>query len=76
MLGNPCKKMCIRDSYVAGATNRFVTITGNVFLKNDIAENMSGLQWLLETHMKRKVPKTQKAQQEVHKSYLSDERCV
>ncbi|MFR4580269.1 MAG: hypothetical protein ACLT76_12165 [Clostridium fessum] len=61
------------EVYVAGATNRFVTITGNVFLKNDIAENMSGLQWLLETHMKRKVPKTQKAQQEVHKSYLSDE---
>ena len=58
---------------MAGATNRFVTITGNVFLKNDIAEKMSGLQWLLETHMKRKVPKTQKAQQELHKSYLSDE---
>lgn len=61
------------EVYVAGATNRFVTITGNVFLKNDIAENMSGLQWLLETHMKRKVPKIQKAQQELHKSYLSDE---
>lgn len=60
------------EVYVAGATNRFVTITGNVFLKNDIAENMRGLQWLLETHMKRTVPKTQKAQQELHKSYLSD----
>ena len=39
------------EVYVSGATNRFVTIIGNVFLKNDIAENMSGLQWLLETHL-------------------------
>lgn len=44
------------EVYVAGATNRFVTITGDVYLKNKIAENVDGLQWLLDTYMKRKVP--------------------
>lgn len=44
------------EVYVAGATNRFVTITGDVYLKNEIAENIDGLQWLLDTYMKRKAP--------------------
>ena len=30
------------EVYVAGAPNRFVTITGDVYLDNEIAENMNG----------------------------------
>lgn len=42
------------EVYVAGATNRFVTITGDVYLENEITENMGVLQWLLDKYMKRK----------------------
>lgn len=35
------------EVYAAGATNRFVTITGDVYLENKICENMDSLQWLL-----------------------------
>lgn len=64
------------EVYVVGATNRFVTITGNALLKNEITENMKGLQWLLDTHMKRKTPKKKESVQETYESYLSDESVV
>lgn len=60
------------EVYVAGATNRFITITGNVLQKLDIAENLDGFQWLLETYMKRENSKTTIIQQE-RESYLTDE---
>lgn len=65
------------EVYVAGATNRFVTITGNVFQKLDIAENLDGFQWLLEIYiyMKRENSKTTIIQQE-RESYLTDESII
>ena len=63
------------EVYVAGATNRFVTITGNVLQKLDIAENLDGFQWLLETYMKRENSKTTIIQQE-RQSYLTDESII
>ena len=63
------------EVYVAGATNRFVTITGNVLQKLDIAENLDGFQWLLETYMKRENSKTTIIQQE-RESYLTDESII
>lgn len=62
------------EVYVAGATNRFVTITGDVYLDNEITENMEALQWLLDKYMKRKTPKKSSAELHEHReSYLSDE---
>ncbi|MDO4649547.1 MAG: phage/plasmid primase, P4 family [Eubacteriales bacterium] len=61
------------EVYVSGATNRFVTITGNAFLEGEIEEDMKELQWLLDKYMKRKTPKKQESEQETHQSYLSDE---
>ena len=63
------------EVYVAGATNRFVTITGNVLQKLDIVENLDGFQWLLETYMKRENSKTTIIQQE-RESYLTDESII
>ena len=63
------------EVYVAGATNRFVTITGNVLQKLDIAENLDGFQWLLETYMKRENSKTTIIQKE-RESYLTDESII
>ncbi len=64
------------EVYVAGATNRFVTITGDVYYKNDIAENTDGLQWLLDTYMKRKVPTVNNLNFENRPSLLSDESVI
>ena len=41
------------EVYVAGATNRFVTLTGNAIQKTDVVENIDGFQWLIDTYMKR-----------------------
>ena len=58
------------EVYVSGATNRFVTITGDTYFKNEIAENMNALKWLLEKHMKPKSPKNSIKQTEERESYL------
>ncbi|MGI6605778.1 MAG: nucleoside triphosphatase, partial [Peptococcia bacterium] len=41
------------EVYVAGATNRFVTVTGNVFADGDIAEKSYELQMILDKYMLR-----------------------
>lgn len=41
------------EVYVAGATNRFVTLTGNAIQKTDVVGNIDGFQWLIDTYMKR-----------------------
>lgn len=42
--------------YVAEATNRFVTITGNVFSDGDIAKKLYELQMILDKCMLRSTP--------------------
>lgn len=64
------------EVYVSGATNRFVTITGDVFIENDITEDMDALKWLLEKQMKRKTLKKSKEESESHESYLTDEGVI
>lgn len=65
------------EVYVAGATNRFVTITGDVYLENEICENMDSLQWLLNKYMKRKNPKKSSAELQEHRiSYLTDDSVL
>ena len=63
------------EVYVSGATNKFVTITGNVFQDGDILDAKDKLQILLDRFMIR--PKKKKNKN--HKppfSYLSDEEVL
>lgn len=41
---------------VAGVTNRFVTVTGNVFSSGDMLENSEALQIILDKYMLRPNP--------------------
>lgn len=41
------------EVYVAGFTNRFVTVTGHVYQEGEIVEESKGLLWLLEKYLKR-----------------------
>lgn len=44
------------EVYVAGAANRFMTLTGNVYQKAEVTEQADAMQWLFDTHMNRKQP--------------------
>ncbi len=63
------------EVYVSGSTNRFVTITGNAIQKLDIAENMDGFQWLIDTYMKRENINTTVIP-ESNESYLTDNSVI
>ena len=63
------------EVYVAGATNRFVTITGNAIQKADVVEKMDGFQWLIDTYMKRESKKETNIFQ-TRESYLTDESVI
>ena len=52
-----------------------MTVTGNVYQSGDIVECTEALQWLLDTHMKRPIPKASAEMME-RDSYLSDESVL
>jgi putative DNA primase/helicase len=60
------------EVYVAGATNSFVTITGNAIQELDVAENTDGFQWLIDTYMKRSISTSISITSDNRKSFLSD----
>ncbi|KXO14530.1 nucleoside triphosphatase, D5 family [Clostridiales bacterium KA00134] len=62
------------EVYVAGFTNRFVTVTGHVYQEGEIVEESEGLLWLLEKYLKRE--KQSKTTKQNFKSYLSDEEVI
>lgn len=62
------------EVYVAGFTNRFVTVTGDIYQEGDIVEESDGLLWLLEKYLKRE--KQIKSSTQDFKSYLSDEQIL
>lgn len=61
------------EVYVGGYTNRFVTVTENIYQEGDINVCTDALTWLLTTHLKRekRTSKTIQAQ-----SYLSDASVI
>lgn len=63
------------EIYVAGATNRFVTLTGNVYQQGEVMEQAEALQWLLDTHMKRPQPVNTNPPTK-RDSYLSDDSVI
>ncbi len=64
------------EVYVAGHTNRFVTVTGNVYQNGDITEDKNALKWLLDTYLKRNNIQNNSIKGKAHKSYLSDEEVI
>ena len=64
------------EIYVAGATNRFVSLTGNVYQQALVTEQADAMQWLLDTHMKRKQPLNMINTELERDSYLSDESVL
>lgn len=68
------RKMGI-EVYVAGATNGFVTVTGNVFATGDVPGKPDTLQMILEKYMLR--PNTVKQLPNIEsQSYLSDKSVI
>jgi putative DNA primase/helicase len=63
------------EIYVSGATNRFVTVTGNMFADGDIAEKSYELQMILDKYMLRPTPVKQLVDIE-SQSYLSDKSVI
>jgi putative DNA primase/helicase len=63
------------EVYVAGATNRFVTVTGNVFADGDIPKKSNELQMILDKYMLRPTPVKQLVDIE-SQSYLSDKSVI
>ncbi|WP_231638375.1 phage NrS-1 polymerase family protein [Rubeoparvulum massiliense] len=63
------------EVYVAGATNRFITVTGNVFANGDVSEKSDELQMVLDKYMLRPNPVKQLSCTE-SQSYLSDTSVI
>lgn len=63
------------EVYVAGATNRFVTLTGNVYQEGGVLEKADALQVILDKYMKRPAALTTSPDFE-GASYLSDEEVI
>lgn len=59
------------EVYVCGATNKFLTVTGNVLRARDIEERSEALRTVLDKYMKRPKP-IGNAKPNTGKSYLSD----
>ncbi len=63
------------EVYISGVTNRFVTVTGDVFCNGDVLNMNEELQEVLDMYMKRPAP--QKTENNIEaKSYLSDESVL
>lgn len=62
------------EVYLPGATNRFVTITGNQYRSGSVPHDMAALQMVLDTFMKRKSQVTNSHIEPC--SYLSDEQVL
>lgn len=63
------------EVYVSSATNRFVTLTGNVYREGDVLEKADALQGILDQYMQRPVP-VEVIPDFEGTSYLSDEEVI
>ncbi len=64
------------EVYVAGATNRFVTLTGNVYRDGDVIDQAEALQIILDKFMTRPATTAKPAVATQGQSYLSDESVI
>ena len=63
------------EVYLPGATNRFVTVTGDVYRPGTVSRNDDALQSALDTFMKRKT-RIESGSSVEPVSYLSDEQVI
>lgn len=63
------------EFYCENATNRFMTMTGNIYQDGDLSIEPETIQWILEKFMKRDQPKV-KASAQAAASYLSDDGII
>lgn len=63
------------EFYCENATNRFMTMTGNVYQDGDLSIEPETIQWILNKYMKRNQPKVKVSAQTVA-SYLSDDSII
>ncbi len=64
------------EIYLPGMTNRFVTVTGNVYRAGDVVDETAALEKVLEKHMKRPDAHTELPSDFTPHSYLSDEEAL
>lgn len=64
------------EVYLPGTTNRFVTVTGNVYRAGAVTLDMDALEKTLDSFMKRKTPVKTVSSHFNHVSYLSDEEVI
>ena len=62
------------EVYLPGTTNRFVTVTGDVYRAGEVVRNDNALQSVLDTFMKRKTQVVNKTIEPC--SYLSDDQVI
>ena len=62
------------EVYLPGTTNRFVTVTGDVYRKGTVSRDDTALQTVLDTFMKRKKPVIGSTVEPC--SYLTDEQVI
>ncbi len=62
------------EVYLPGVTNRFVTVTGDIFRSGSVSRNDEALQNLLDTFMKRKAQVSNRTVEPC--SYLTDEQVI
>ncbi|WP_415274874.1 phage/plasmid primase, P4 family [Clostridium perfringens] len=61
------------EVYVGGHTNRFVTVTGNIYQNGTIDYQHESLKWLLDTYLKREIKQTTLSSTN---SFLSDTSVI
>jgi putative DNA primase/helicase len=64
------------EVYVAGATNRFVTLTGNIYRKGEVLEKADTLMAMLDKYMQRPMPVRNEKSIAESRSFLSDKSVV
>lgn len=64
------------EVYSALATNRYLTVTGDVYQEGELLEDDAAIMWLLDTYMKRNINTHEKENNVCASSYLSDTAVI
>ncbi len=64
------------EAYAENATNRFLTVTGNVLQAGDMSVEQDALDWLLREHLTRPNPTKALPQLNDRESFLTDEEVM
>lgn len=62
--------------FYTSSTNKFVTLTGNVYQQGDVLENNEGANWMIENYLMRKLPKSSPVSVSHRPSLLTDDEVL